>query len=103
MPIEAITMMGARMFLNKQFGDLGEVVDVSIDKKAHKACLLIALKGELNKLQLHVSYALEKDAFVIESFECEREWIAAALNRYVGGKRFDISSSVTQTILKYVL
>jgi len=36
-------------------------------------------------------------------FRCEREWIGNALNRFLGGKRFDVSSSFTQTMLNVLL
>jgi hypothetical protein len=65
--------------------------------------MLVALKGELGKVRLTVDYLLEKDAFVLQSFQCEREWVQIVLNRFVAGKRFDISSSVTQTVMKYIL
>lgn len=103
MPLEAIKSASAKMFLNKQFGDLGEVINVDIDQKAREAILTIILKGETEKTRLDVCYALEKDAFVLERFRCEREWIEAALNRYVAGKRMDIRNSLTQTILKFIL
>lgn len=103
MPLDAIKSMGAKMFLNKQLGEFGEVVDIDIDPKVRMASLLVVLKGELEKIRLDVGYALEKDAFVLERFRCEREWIELVLNRFLAGKRFDISGSVAQTVIKYVL
>lgn len=103
MPLDAIKSMGAKMFLNKQLGEFGEVVDIDIDPKTRVASLLVVLKGELEKTRLGVDYALEKDAFVLERFRCEREWIEIALNRFLAGKRFDITGSVAQTVIKHVL
>lgn len=103
MPLDAIKSMGAKMFLNKQLGEFGEVMDIDIDQKTRVASLLVTLKGEPERVRLDVGYCLEKDAFVLEHFRCEREWIENVLNRFVAGKRFDITGSVAQTIMKYVL
>ncbi|MDP2226500.1 MAG: hypothetical protein Q8J78_03375 [Moraxellaceae bacterium] len=103
MPLDAIRSIGAKMFLNKYFEDFGEVIDVDIDPKANTAVMKVALKGEPAPVRLDVDYRVEPDAFVVVHFRCEREWIANALNRFLGGKRFDISSSMTQAALNFLL
>lgn len=103
MPLEAIKAAGAKMFLNKQFGDFGEVLNIDIDPKAREAMLIVQLKGEADKVRLDVCYSLEKEAFVLERFRCEREWVEVVLNRYIAGKRLDVRSSLTQSILKFIL
>lgn len=103
MPLDAIRSLGAKMFLNKYFEDFGEVVDIDIDPKVNLATMHVALLGEPEPLRLEVEYRVEPEAFVVVYFRCEREWIGNALNRFLGGKRFDISSSITQTVLNLLL
>lgn len=103
MPLDAIRSLAARMFLNKYFEDFGEVTDVDIDPKANKATIHVALLGEAAPVRIELDYRVEPDAFVVVHFLCERQWIGNALNRFLAGKRFDISSSVTQTALNILL
>lgn len=102
-PLDAIRSLGAKMFLNKYFEDFGEVVQVDIDPKANLAVLLAALKGEPAPVRLEVDYRVDPDAFVVVHFRCERAWIASALNRFLAGRRFDVSSSFTQAALNILL
>lgn len=103
MPLDAIRSLGAKMFINKYFEDFGEVIRIDIDPKANMATMQVALLGEAAPVQLDVEYRVEPDAFVVVHFRCEREWIGNALNRFLGGKRFDIRSSVTQAVLNLLL
>lgn len=103
MPLDAIRSLGAKMLLNKYFEDFGEVTEVDIDPSTSLASLLILLKGEGQRVRLDVGYRLEEDAFVLVHFRCERQWIENALNRFLAEKRFDIGSSFSQTMLKFVL
>lgn len=103
MPLDAIRSMGAKMYLNKYFEDFGEVIEVEVEPKSNMATMLVQLKGEAAPLWLKVDYRVEPDAFVVVHFRCEREWIGNALNRFLGGKRFDISSGLTQTVLNLLL
>lgn len=99
MPLDAIRSLSVKMFLNKYFEDFGEVLDVEVEPKTNSATMQVALKGEPVSLWLQVDYRVEPDAFVVVHFRCEREWIGNALNRFLGGKRFDIDNSITQTAL----
>lgn len=103
MPLNTLRTVGARMFLNKYFEDFGEVTDVSIDTKANLAVLMVQLHGEERPLRLEVDYRMEPGHFVTVHFRCERAWLQAALNRFLAGHRFDIDSSVAQTVLGILL
>ncbi|MDO8267536.1 MAG: hypothetical protein Q7T32_06840 [Moraxellaceae bacterium] len=103
MPLDAIRSLGAKMYLNKYFEDFGEVIEVEVEPKSNMATMLVQLKGEAAPLWLKVDYRVEPDAFVVVHFRCEREWVGNALNRFLGGKRFDISSGFTQTVLNLLL
>lgn len=103
MPLDAIRSLGAKMFLNKYFEDFGEVVDIEIEPKLNQATMQVALRGEAEPVWLEVDYRVEPDAFVVVHFRCEREWIGNLLNRFLGGKRFDVTSSFTQAVLNFVL
>lgn len=103
MPLDTIRSLGAKMFLNKQFAYLGEVVDVEIDPRLDSAVLLVALKGEAERVRLEVSYRVDPESLVLEHFRCEREWIEVTLNRFFAGKRFDIGDGLVQTLVKHLL
>lgn len=103
MPLDTLRSLGARMFLNKNFADFGEVIDASIDPKTSVAALLVQLKGESAPLRLEVDYRLDADAIVTLQFRCEREWVAVALNRFLAGHRFGIDNSLAQTLLGILL
>ncbi|HEX6590385.1 MAG TPA: hypothetical protein VF050_00125 [Moraxellaceae bacterium] len=103
MPLDTIRSLGAKMFLNKYFDYLGEVVDVEIDPRLDSASLLIALKGETARVRLDVRYRVDHEHLVLESFRCEREWIENTLNRFFAGKRFDIGDGLVQTLVKHLL
>lgn len=87
------------MFLNKYFEDFGEVVSVEVEPKSNQAVLQVALKGEPAPVWLEVDYRVEPDALVVVYFRCEREWIANVLNRFLGGKRFDLDNSMVQAVV----
>jgi hypothetical protein len=103
MPLDTLRSIGAKMFLNKQFDYLGEVIDVEIDPKLDAAVLLVALKGETERVRLEVSYRVEPEALVLEHFRCEREWIENTLNRFFAGHRFDIGDGLIQALVKHLL
>lgn len=103
MPINALRAAGARLFLNKYFEDIGEVVDVRIDARANLAELLVQLRGEGAPVRLEVDYRVESEHFVTVHFRCEREWIATLLNRFLAGHRFDVDNSVVQVLLGILL
>ena len=96
MALDAIRSMGVTMLLNKYFADYGEIVGVEVEPKSNQAVLQVLLKGEKAPLWLQVDYQVEPDAFVVVNFRCEREWITSVLNRFLSGKRFDLSNSVAQ-------
>lgn len=103
MPLDAIRSLGAKMLLNKYFDFLGEVQDVTIDPRQNNAVLQIALKGEPALLRLELRYHIESEAFVLESFRCEREWLENTLNRYFAGKRLDMGDGLAQALIKVLL
>lgn len=102
-PLDTLRSLGAKMFLNKYFEDFGEVTQVDIDPKANLAVLWAALRGEPAPMRLEVDYRVEPEAFVLLQFRCEREWIANALNRFLGGRRFDIGGNFAQAVVSILL
>jgi hypothetical protein len=103
MPLDTLRSVGAKMFLNKYFEFLGEIEEVSINPDIGMASMLIALKGESARVKLDVSYRLGTDAFVLENFRCEREWIENTLNKFFAGKSFDMGDGLVQTLVKQLL
>lgn len=102
MPLDAIRDMAARKFLNNYFTGIGKVVDLDIDAKADRMMLKAELLGEVQPIRLDVFYRVEKEALVLESFRCEREWLEVVLNRYLTGKRISIEDKMVQTLLKHL-
>jgi hypothetical protein len=103
MPLNTLRTVGARLFLNKLFEDFGEISDVQIDPKANIAVLQVMLRGESAPLRMEVDYRVESEHFVTAHFRCEREWIAAVLNRFLAGHRFEVDSGLAQTLLGLLL
>jgi DNA-directed RNA polymerase subunit L len=103
MGFEAIKLMGAKLFINKYFDGLGEVQELDVDNVAKIIAMQVVLNGEDHTLQLYVDYLLEADAVTAVHFRCEREWIEAALNRFLAGKRFDIPDGLVKTTLYSML
>lgn len=103
MPLNTLRTVGARMFLNKYFEDFGEVGEVSIDPKSNLVVMQVMLHGERAPLRLEVDYRVEPEHFVTVHFRCERQWVEAALNRFLAGHRFEIDSGVAQTVLGLLL
>lgn len=103
MPLDTIRSLGARMFLNKYFEDIGEVVEASFEPRENKASLLVALHGEAEHVWLELDYRLEREHFVLAHFRCERKWMEALLNRYVAGLRLEIDNSFAQSVLGFLL
>ena len=103
MPLDTLRSLGAKLFLNQHFSHLGEVEEVSIDPRSGQATLVVALKGERERLHVKVDYHVMPDALVLENFHCEREWIESALNRFLSGKRLGLNSLLVQTLVKQFL
>lgn len=103
MPLNAIRSIGARMFLNKYFADVGEVVEASFVPSENKALLLVALHGEPERVWLELDYRLEREHFVLVHFRCQRPWMESLLNRYVAGLRLEVDSSFAQSVLGFLL
>lgn len=103
MVLDALREAGLKMLLNKYFEDIGVIEEVDVDVKQDHVSALILPKGEDNRVRLELDYRLEPDAFVLEHFSCEREWIQAVLNRYVAGLRIGIENPVVQSLLKRLL
>lgn len=103
MPLDTIRSLGARMFLNKYFEDVGEVVEASFEPRENKASLLVALHGEAEQVWLELDYRLEREHFVLAHFRCERKWMENLLNRYVAGLRLEVDNSFAQSVLGFLL
>jgi hypothetical protein len=79
-----------RAWLAREMADYGEVLDFSINSRARTAELHILLKGEREKLTVHIDdYELvtgERDFIVIKRARASREWVNAVLRRFVVNK-----------------
>lgn len=103
MVLDSLREAGVKLLLNKYFEDIGVIDEVEINAKLDHVTLLISPKGEYQRVRLEVSYRVDADAFVLERFDCERQWIEAVLNRYVGGLRIGIENPTVQALIKHIL
>jgi hypothetical protein len=103
MTFDSLRSLSIKLFLNKYFEDFGDVQAVDVDPKTNRAVLQVALKGEPAPVRLELDYRVEPEALVIVHFRCEREWIGNVLNRFLGGKRFDLDGGVAQAAVNLLL
>jgi len=95
--------LALRHFANERLRDLGEVLDCRIDTGHRRLCLRVQLKGEAEPIEVMVErYDIEHDgraAFItLHELVASREWIALALLRLVGGKRYPLPASIARLI-----
>src|SRR5215831_8533400 len=83
-------------WLAREMADYGEVLDFKVNSRARSAELHVRLKGEHEKLTVHVDeYELvagDKDYIVVKRARASREWVNAVLRNFVIGKRHEIPS-----------
>ncbi len=96
---EAAVQTGAKAYINQKIQAFGSVTDLKIDPRLKTIFIEAALKGEVSPIAVTVSnYELSTApgvAYIVpRRFEASREWLAAALNQYVAGKRFQIPASL---------
>jgi hypothetical protein len=85
----------ARAFLNRKIEKFGTVTKLEIDRRARSIRLELALKGEAMPIGVDAtSYEIcEVDGatyVLVHHFDGSRDWVKAALNEYVAGRKFQI-------------
>ena len=95
-------------WLTREMADYGEVLDFKIDTAAQKGELHVHLKGEREKLTVHVhGWHLVseggQDFIVVKHAHASREWVNAVLRNFLIGKKHKIPaqySGMAKMVLK---
>jgi hypothetical protein len=87
--------LALRTLLNSRVEAFGEIRDVSVDSANRRIRLRVALRGETEPVDLDIrGYELERtgdgDWLTVVAAEASREWLTAALQQFVVGRRFRI-------------
>lgn len=94
-------------WLARELADYGEVIEFSIDSRERSAELHILLKGEHQKLAIHIEHyelvSAGRDYIVVRRARASREWVNAVLRNLVIDKRHAIPeqySGMVKLVLK---
>ena len=93
---DAALALTLRRLLNARLEAFGEVTDVSLDTRSRRAEVRLALRGEGMPIDVDVrKYDIERVGkghclTVVEAL-ASREWMTAALQQFVVGRRFHLS------------
>ena len=84
-------------WLTREMADYGEVLDFKIDTAAQKGELHVHLKGEREKLTVHVNgwHVVSEggqDFIVVKQAHASREWVNAVMRNFLIGKKHKIPS-----------
>ncbi len=81
-------------WLAREMLDYGEVLDFTIDSRLRTAELHLMLKGERERLTIHIEeyeiVAADRDYILVRRARASREWVNAVLRNLVIGKRHPI-------------
>ncbi len=96
---DAAVENAARSFLDRYLENFGSVTRFEIDSRQKKVVAEVSLKGEAAPVALSAGrYELtETDGqswITLYEFSASREWVAAALKRYVEGRKIKIPSAL---------
>lgn len=84
-------------WLTREMADYGEVLDFKIDTAAQKGELHVHLKGEREKLTVHLNgwHLVNEggqDYIVVKQAHASREWVNAVMRNFLIGKKHKIPS-----------
>jgi hypothetical protein len=94
-------------WLTREMADYGEVLDFKIDTAAQKAELHVHLKGERDRLTVHLNgwnIVTESggDYVVVKNAQASREWVNAVMRNFLIGKKHKIPAQYS-SMAKMVL
>ncbi len=95
-------------WLARELADYGEVLDFNINSARRSAELHVMLKGEREKLTVHIEeYEIttheNQDFIVVKRAHASREWVKAVLHNFVINRRHKIPdqySGMAKMVLK---
>lgn len=82
-------------WLAREMADYGEVLNFKIDTQAQRAELHVHLKGERDRLTVHIQgwnivTENEADFVVVKNAQASREWVNAVMRNFLIGKKHKI-------------
>ena len=94
-------------WLTREMADYGEVLDFKLDTQAQKGELHVHLKGERDRLTVHLDgwrMVSEggNDYIVVKHAHASREWVNAVMRNYLIGKKHKIPAQYS-SMAKMVL
>src|SRR5688572_25674741 len=94
-------------WLTREMADYGEVLDFKIDTAAQKGELHVHLKGESEKLTVHLdgwNIVTEggADYIIVKRGQASREWVNAVMRNFLIGKKHKIPAQYS-SMAKMVL
>jgi hypothetical protein len=97
----------ARHQINKRIEDYGEMLRLNIDSSTKAIEMELLLKGEAHPIILFIEeYVIEEDAsglsILIKRISTSREWMTAAAQHFLQGKKFPIPAEYAG-VLKLVV
>jgi hypothetical protein len=92
-----------RHALNKKLRHIGEITELSLNTKKCCVSLVIELAGEDEAVEIEIErYSIRRNensaSVVIEKASASREWLDAALEDFVIGRRFPIPPMAAEWI-----
>src|SRR5688572_24419556 len=83
-------------WLARELADYGEVIHFTINSQARSAELHVQLKGEQEKLTVHIDeyeiLSADRDWIIVRRAHASREWVNAVLRNFVINKQHQIPS-----------
>jgi hypothetical protein len=97
-PKDAALALMIRRLLNTRLEAYGEVTEVSLDTGRRRAQVRLALRGEAVPIKLdirkyQIDHARGGDTLTIVEVIASREWVTAALQHFVVGRRFHLPTN----------
>jgi hypothetical protein len=91
-----------KSWLAREMADYGEVLDFSINSRARSAELHVLLKGERDKLAVHIDeYEListDRDYIIVRRARASREWVNAVLRNFLINKKHAIPAQYSRMV-----
>ena len=95
---------GARIAINQQISDYGEIVKLSLNSKFKSMDMEIMLDGENESVKVQVEhYEITEENFLrISGVTTSKSWMTTLAHTYLEGKIFDVSDEYAK-MLKAVI
>ena len=95
---------GARIAINQQIGDYGEIVKLNLNSKFKSMDMEIMLYGEEESVKIQVEHyeITEENSLRISGVTTSKAWITTLAHTHLEGKTFDVPNEYAK-MLKAVI